>query len=527
MSTHSDSSVLIIGGGIAGLSTALRLADEGHRVLVLSKNPLADTASFQAQGGIAAVMDSEDSLNSHLSDTIVAGAGLCHSDTVAQVVREGPECIRWLQDHGVEFTRMNGGDELHLTREGGHSTRRVVHADDATGVAVMGVLVDRVRQHANVCVLENRFVVNLVTSKELGLAGPSRCVGVRVLDHAAGVVETLWASAVVLATGGASGLYQHATNASTGDGIAMAWRAGCSIANMEFVQFHPTCLHDPQARSALISEAVRGEGGKLLLPDGSRFMPRYDARAELAPRDIVSRAIANELTERNIEHVYLDISHKPSALIAKRFPNILKVCAEHGIDMKKEPIPVVPAAHYTCGGIVTDQHGQTEIQSLYALGECSFTGLHGANRLASNSLLEALAFAKTVSGRIAEQASRPQPPLPHLLSDRECGKSERRSPLDSKVNSLRRLMWQDVGIVRSRESLTRAERSLRAIERQLDREWGDGRLRSDVLEFRNLLTVAQLITTSALQRQESRGLHFNSDYPSAQTVARDTALRSD
>jgi len=391
----------------------------------------------------------------------------------------------------------------------------------------MGVLVDRVRRHENVCVLENRFVVNLVTSKELGLAGPSRCVGVRVLDSAGGVVETLWASAVVLATGGASGLYQHATNASTGDGIAMAWRAGCSIANMEFVQFHPTCLHDPQARSALISEAVRGEGGKLLLPDGSRFMPRYDARAELAPRDIVSRAIANELTERNIEHVYLDISHKPSALIAKRFPNILKVCAEHGIDMKKEPIPVVPAAHYTCGGIVTDQHGQTEIQSLYALGECSFTGLHGANRLASNALLEARACAKTVSGRITEQASRPQPPLPHLLSDRECGKSERRSPLDSKVNSLRRLMWQDVGIVRSRESLTRAERSLRAIERQLDREWGDGRLRSDVLEFRNLLTVAQLITTSALQRQESRGLHFNSDYPSAQTVARDTALRSD
>jgi L-aspartate oxidase len=256
-------------------------------------------------------------------------------------------------------------------------------------------------------------------------------------------------------------------------------------------------------------------------------MPRYDVRGELAPRDIVSRAIANELTEKNIEHVYLDISHKPAALIAKRFPNILKVCAEHGIDMKKEPIPVVPAAHYTCGGIVTDQHGQTEIQSLYALGECSSTGLHGANRLASNSLLEALAFEKTVSGRITEQASRPQPPLPHLLSDRECGKSERRSSLDGKVASLRRLMWQDVGIVRSRESLTRAERSLRAIERQLEREWSDGRLRSDVLEFRNLLTVAQLITTSALQRQESRGLHFNSDYPSAQTVARDTALRSD
>ena len=525
MPTNPDSSVLIIGGGIAGLSTALRLADEGHSVVVLSKNRLTDTASFQAQGGIAAVMNPEDSLSSHRSDTIVAGAGLCHSATVAQVVREGPECIRWLEDHGVRFTRTNGGAELHLTREGGHSKRRVVHADDATGVAVMGVLIDRVRQHAAIRLLENRFVVNLVTTRELGLAGPNRCVGVRVLDNTAGVVDTLWASAVVLATGGASGVYQHATNASTGDGIAMAWRAGCSVANMEFVQFHPTCLHHPQARSALISEAVRGEGGRLLLPDGSRFMPRYDARVELAPRDIVSRAIATELAENNIEHVYLDISHEPAALVTARFPNILRVCAEHGFDMTKEPIPVVPAAHYTCGGIVTDQHGQTTIQQLYALGECSFTGLHGANRLASNSLLEALAFAKTVSGRIARHASRSQPPLPQLLGNRDCGQPGSRPSVDNVAMRLRKLMWQNVGIVRSRQSLTRAERNLEELELQLDRQWDAGRIWPEVLELRNLVTVAQLITRSALQRQESRGLHFNSDYPSTQANPRDTALR--
>ena len=527
MYTQSDSTVLIIGGGIAGLSTALRLADAGHSVLVLSKDQLADTTSFKAQGGIAAVINNEDSLGSHHSDTIVAGAGLCNSETVAQVVREGPECIRWLEDYGVRFTRTNGGSDLHLTREGGHSKRRVVHADDATGVAVMGVLVDSVRRHPAIRLLENIFVVNLVTSRELGLAGPNRCVGVRVLDNSAGVVDTLWASAVVLATGGASGLYQHTTNASTGDGIAMAWRVGCSVANMEFVQFHPTCLHQPRACSALISEAVRGEGGRLLLPDGSRFMLRYDARAELAPRDIVSRAIAKELSEKHIEYVHLDISHKPAALITERFPNILKVCAEHGIDMTKKPIPVVPAAHYTCGGIVTDQHGQTDVQQLYALGECSFTGLHGANRLASNSLLEALAFAKTVSGRITQQASRSQLPLPQLLGDRNLNREEPglRPSLHRRARCLRKLMWENVGIVRSRNSLARAQRRLQELERQIDREWSDGSLRSDVLEFGNLVTVAQLITRSALQRQESRGLHFNSDYPSEQTDPQNTALR--
>ena len=522
MATKREHSILIVGGGIAGLSTALRLADEGHLVQVLSKTELAKTASFQAQGGIAAVIDSQDSLSSHHDDTIVAGAGLCHSETVAQVVREGPECIAWLEDHGVEFTR--DGDELHLTREGGHSNRRIVHSDDATGMAVMGVLVDRVRRHPSIGILENRFVVNLVTSHELGLKGRNRCVGLRVLDSSAAVVETLWASAVVLATGGASAIYQHATNASTGDGIAMAWRAGCSVANMEFVQFHPTCLYASNSRSALISEAVRGEGGRLLLPDGTRFMPHYDSRAELAPRDIVSRAIVKELADRNLDFVYLDISHKPAEFIREHFPNILKVCADHGIDMTREPIPVVPAAHYTCGGIVTDRHGQTDIEQLYAVGECSFTGLHGANRLASNSLLEALAFAKTVSGKISEKISESSAPLPHLLDDSAYEESTRRPGLERQARRLRRLMWENVGIVRSRESLEAAATRLEEMSDRLDRDGSDGRLRADVLELRNLVTVAELITTSALQRQESRGLHFISDYPGTAGEPRDTAL---
>ncbi|HEY5622676.1 MAG TPA: L-aspartate oxidase [Gammaproteobacteria bacterium] len=527
MTTQSDNSILIVGGGIAGLSTALRLADAGHAVMVLSKTELANTASFQAQGGIAAVMDAADSLSSHHDDTLIAGAGLCHSDTVAQVVREGPDCIRWLEDHGVAFTREPDGVALHLTREGGHSRRRIVHADDATGAAVMSVLVEQVRRHPSIAILENRFVVNLVTTRELGLSGRNRCVGLRVLDNAAARVETLWANAVVLATGGASGIYQHATNASTGDGIAMAWRAGCSVANMEFVQFHPTCLYTRDSRSALISEAVRGEGGRLLRPDGTPFMARYDSRAELAPRDIVSRAIVSELAENNLEFVHLDISHEPAELIRERFPNILRLCAAHGIDMTREPIPVVPAAHYTCGGIVTDRHGETDIEQLYAVGECSFTGLHGANRLASNSLLEALAFAKTVSGRIAQQAAEAKPPLPRLLEDSSYGETRRRKSLERQANRLRRLMWENVGIVRSRESLETASSRIDDLKQKLDRDWSDGRLRADVLELRNLVTVAELITRSASQRQESRGLHFISDYPGTQSQPRDTALRPD
>jgi len=526
MSVNSDSSILIVGGGIAGLSTALRLVDAGHRVTVLTKTELSDTASFRAQGGIAAVMGATDSLTSHESDTVRAGAGLCHADTVERVIREGPDCIRWLEDHGVRFTRAVEGGELDLHREGGHSQRRVVHADDATGEAVMGILAERVRQHAAIELLENRFVANLVTSEQLGLAGPNRCVGVTLLDSSSGTVDTLWASAVVLATGGASGIYKYATNASTGDGIAMAWRAGCRVSNLEFVQFHPTCLYHPRARSVLISEALRGEGARLLLPDGRPFMHRYDERGELAPRDVVSRAIANELATRDIEHVLLDISHKPAELIRERFPNILRTCADYGFDLTRQPIPVVPAAHYTCGGIATDRHGQTDIQQLYALGEVSFTGLHGANRLASNSLLEALAFAKSVSGRIDQQVRQPrsEAPLRTLLGDRSVSNSEPHAWVDAAAEELRQVMWSHVGIVRTRESLTTAADYLDALARRIEDSWDDHRLHCDVLELRNLVTVATLITRSAIQRQESRGLHYNTDYPGPRANPEDTAL---
>ncbi len=525
----SEGSILIIGGGIAGLSTALRLADAGHRVAVLTKTELSETASFRAQGGIAAVMGAEDSLTAHESDTVQAGAGLCHVEIVERVIREGPDCIRWLEDHGVQFTRSPGGTELHLTREGGHSQRRVVHADDATGRAVMSVLGQRVRQHPAIELLENRFVANLVTSSQLGLSGSNRCVGVTALNSDSGTVDTLWTSAVVLATGGASGVYRHTTNASTGDGIAMAWRAGCRISNMEFVQFHPTCLHHPRARSILITEALRGEGARLLLPDGSRFMVRYDERGELAPRDIVSRAIANEMVTGELESVLLDISHLPAARVREHFPNILRTCSEFGFELTREPIPVVPGAHYTCGGVVTDRHGETDVQQLYAVGEVSFTGLHGANRLASNSLLEALAFAKTVSGRIDEQARRsnvPEPRLRTLLGDRCVSDSrDEYAWVDARAEELRNVMWNHVGIVRTRESLVGAAAFLSDLQREIDGSWDERRLHCDVLELRNLVTVATLITESAIQRQESRGLHYNTDYPSLRSHPEDTALR--
>ncbi|HSG63492.1 MAG TPA: FAD-dependent oxidoreductase, partial [Gammaproteobacteria bacterium] len=374
MTASNESSILIIGAGIGGLSTALRLAEHGRTVSVLAKTPLDQTASYYAQGGIAAVMNADDSLSEHADDTMTAGAGLCHTDTVAAVVGQGPECIRWLEAQGVRFTRSPENGELHLTREGGHSRRRIVHADDATGAAVMSVLTERVRSHPAIRLHEHAFVTQLLTSRDLGLPGPSRCVGLRMVDTGTGRLETLWADAVVLATGGASGLYEHATNLATGDGIAMAWRAGCRVGNLEFMQFHPTCLHGPGPASVLITEAVRGEGGLLLLPDGSRFMQRYDERAELAPRDIVSRAIVAEMRRLGIDNVLLDISHEPAETIRARFPNVLRACAAHGYDLTREPIPVVPAAHYTCGGVVVDRRGQTDVRQLYALGECSFTG---------------------------------------------------------------------------------------------------------------------------------------------------------
>ena len=527
MHRTSEHSILIVGGGIAGLSTALRLADAGHRPAVIAKTGLSETASYNAQGGIAAVMGADDSLSHHLADTVQAGAGLCDSDVVRQVVGEGPECIGWLEAHGVRFTRNNGGSELHLTREGGHSQRRIVHADDATGRAVMGVLAQRVRRHPDIELLENRFAANILTSRQLGLSGADRCVGLTLADTSCGDVETRWADVVVLATGGAAGVYRHATNASTGDGIAMAWRAGCRISNMEFVQFHPSCLHVPGSRAILITEALRGEGARLLLPDGTRFMPRHDERLELAPRDVVSRAIVHEMAATGCDHVLLDISHKPAAEIRRRFPNILDTCGAFGFDLTTEPIPVIPAAHYTCGGVVTDTGGRTGIQNLYAVGEVSCTGLHGANRLASNSLLEALAFAKSVSVRIDKQVRRPQRPRrqpPSLVGSYEFDPRDR-GWAKSCTADLRDIMWEHVGIVRTRESLEAAAGLLADLQRQIDESRDNRRLHPDVLELENLVSVSRLITESAARRHESRGLHYNLDYPRMGPLPKDSALR--
>lgn len=528
MTNTRDNSIVIVGAGIGGLSTALRLAEHGHSVTVLAKSPLDKTASFYAQGGIAAVMNADDSLGEHQSDTLVAGAGLCHADTVAQVIEQGPDCIRWLESLGVRFTRNGPDGELHLTREGGHSRRRIVHADDATGAAVMSVLTARVRSHPGIDLHEGVFVTQVLTSVDLGLPEPNRCVGVRLMSADSSSLETLWADAVVLATGGASGLYEHATNASTGDGIAMAWRAGCRVANLEFMQFHPTCLYSNDSAALLITEAVRGEGGKLKLLDGTTFMRRYDERGDLAPRDVVSRAIVSEMQRCAIDHVFLDISHEPAELIRERFPTVSKMCEAHGYDMTREPIPVVPAAHYTCGGIVVDARGRTDIGQLYALGECSFTGLHGANRLASNSLLEALAFADTIRADIERTVGHTlhgaaASPFAQTVVPANRRPTQRR--IAKLTRTLRQLMWARVGIVRTRAGLSEAVAKLEALKAALDEVSAGQAASCAELELRNRLTVADLVVRSAQQRNESRGLHFIVDYPRPQPEPRDTALR--
>src|SRR5882724_1516688 len=403
--THSYD-VLIIGSGAAGLTLALRLPPS-LRVGLVSKGPLTEGSTLYAQGGISAVLDEADSIQSHIEDTLNAGAGLSTPATVRYVVEQGPECIHWLIDQGVKFTRDAEGSDpgaYHLTREGGHSHRRVVHAADATGRAIETTLEQLVRQRSNVTVLEQHVAVDLITAAKLGLAEP-RCYGAYLLDRKKQKVKTVAARHVVLATGGANKVYLYTSNpdGSTGDGIAMAWRAGCRMGNLEFMQFHPTCLYHPHAKSFLISEAVRGEGGVLRLPDGSRFMPEHDPRAELAPRDVVARAIDFEMKKRGLDCVYLDITHKPAAFLKEHFPTIYARCLEYGYDMAKEPIPVVPAAHYTCGGVLTDLKGRTDLPGLYAIGECAFTGLHGANRMASNSLLECIVFGFAAAADIAAQ----------------------------------------------------------------------------------------------------------------------------
>jgi L-aspartate oxidase len=516
--TGTSYDALIIGGGLGGMSLALRLADSGLTVGLVSKRPVDQCSSHWAQGGIAAAVDAADSAGAHTEDTMLAGGGLCSLETVEFATSRGPDCVQWLIEHGVSFTRADGETgPLHLTREGGHSARRVVHAADATGHAVMEALYEEALAQPRIQMLEEHIVIDLITAAKLGYGTENRCLGAYALDRRSSRVVTLAARAVVLATGGASKIYLYTTNpdTSTGDGIAMGWRAGCRVANLEFVQFHPTCLYHPLAKSVLVSEAVRGEGGRLVLPDGRRFMPDHDQRAELAPRDVVARAIDYEMKRGGFDCVYLDISHKPAAEIRSLFPNITARCATFGIDITRDPIPVVPAAHYTCGGVVTDLDARTDVTGLYAVGECTFTGMHGANRLASNSLLECVVFAAAAHDSIIadrQDAASHLPVLPAWDESRVTDPDEQ-IVVSHNWDELRRFMWDYVGIVRTNKRLQRARHRVELLQEEIAEFYGNFTVSNDLIELRNLALVAELTISSAQARHESRGLHFNRDYP--------------
>lgn len=522
--TTYDYDVLIIGSGAAGLTVALNLPAD-MRVALLSKTGLTSGSTMYAQGGIAAVLDATDSIDDHIRDTLNAGGGLCHADAVRFTVENSRDSIQWLIDQGVEFTRDETSG-YHLTREGGHSHRRIIHAADATGRAISTVLCDRVREAAHVDIFEQRVAVDLITHRKLALPG-NRCVGAYVLNRETNRVELFRARFVVLATGGASKVYLYTSNpdGASGDGIAMAWRAGCRTANMEFNQFHPTCLYHPQAKSFLITEAVRGEGGHLLLPDGSRFMHKFDERAELAPRDIVARAIDHEMKRLGADHLYLDISHKPADFIIGHFPTIHEQCLHFGIDITRDPIPVVPAAHYTCGGILTDERARTDVNQLYAIGEAAFTGLHGANRMASNSLLECLVYGRAAAmDIIREREHIPVPPEVPGWDESQVRDSDEDVVISHNWDELRRFMWDYVGIVRTTKRLQRAKHRVDLLHQEILEFYSNYRVSNDLLELRNLMTVADLIICSALQRKESRGLHYTLDYPGTLNELRDTVL---
>ncbi len=520
--------VIIIGSGLAGLSAAMHLAPT-HRVAVITKNVLGDGSSAWAQGGIAAVMGEGDTFQSHVEDTLVAGAGLCDVEATQFTIEGAPDAVRWLETLGVAFTQEDGHN--HLTREGGHSERRIVHVTDATGAAVQKVLVQRVKETPNITVFEQHMLVDLITSKTLD-GSEKRCLGAYVLDEDKDEVETFSAPHTILATGGAGKVYLYTTNpdTATGDGIAAAWRAGCRVANMEFIQFHPTCLYHPHAKSYLITEAVRGEGGRLLLPPsagtefaGKRFMPDHDPRLELAPRDVVARAIDFEMKKHGVDYVLLDISHKSPEFLQEHFPNIKAKCLELGIDITTEPIPVVPAAHYTCGGVMTDLEGKTDLVGLLAVGETTYTGLHGANRLASNSLVECMVFAKSAANLI-KTSTKTAPTVLPAWDDSRVTDADELVVISHNWAELRRFMWDYVGIVRTNKRLERAAHRIDLLKDEIQEFYAAFHVTRDLLELRNLVEVADLIVQSALRRKESRGLHFSRDYPEMLADAKPTVL---
>jgi len=531
---HRDSAdyqcdVLIIGSGAAGLSLALRLAAH-YDVLVLSKAQVSEGSTFYAQGGIAAVFDETDSIESHVEDTLIAGAGLCDCEAVSFVASNARHCVQWLIDHGVAFDRdpLAAGDmPYHLTREGGHSHRRILHSADATGRAVETTLVSQALSHPRIRILERANAVDLILSDKLGLAGSRRVVGAWIWNRNRERVETCSARAVVLATGGAAKVYQYTTNpdVASGDGIAMAWRAGCRVGNLEFNQFHPTSLFHPDAHSFLLTEALRGEGAWLLRPDGTRFMPDFDERAELAPRDIVARAIDHEMKRLGVDCLYLDISHQPPEFVRAHFPTIYEKLLGFGLDLTRDRIPIVPAAHYTCGGVMVDARGRTDVDALYAIGEVSCTGLHGANRMASNSLLECLVYGWSAAEDLLQTL--PQRETLHALppwDESRVDDADERVVIQHNWHELRLFMWDYVGIVRTTRRLERALRRINLLQQEIDEYYAHFRLSSDLLELRNLTQVAELMVRCAMARKESRGLHFTRDYPDMLPEAKPTVL---
>jgi len=533
--------VLVIGSGAAGLTLALRCAPFA-KIAVVSKGSLNEGATYYAQGGIAAVLDDQDSIQSHVADTLTAGVELCHEDVVDFIVSNSTECIKWLVSQGVPFTTKTKADlkekpqtlpltpeslsSLHLTKEGGHSHRRIIHATDATGKAVFKTLKEKALSQSAITLFEQHIAVDLLTRSKLGLPEQA-CIGAYILNTETGKVSLFRARFVVLATGGASKAYLYTTNpdGASGDGIAMAWRAGCRVANMEFNQFHPTCLYHPHAKSFLITEALRGEGAYLELPDGDRFMQHFDERMELAPRDIVARAIDHEMKRLGIDCVYLNITHKSDAFVKAHFPTIYKKCLEFGIDICHDRIPVVPAAHYTCGGVMVNTNGETDIPNLYAIGETSFTGLHGANRMASNSLLECFVLAFSASRQIESKfESVPMPADGDPWDESEVRPSQDAILISHNWDELRRFMWDFVGIVRNDTRLQRAEQRIQVLIDEVQDYYASYKISPDLLELRNLTLVAKLIVDSAISRKESRGLHYTLDYPQLLPEPRDTIL---